>query len=126
MDVAGGFSLNPAIAGLPGSGFVATWAQYNGADYDVRARLFDSTGAPLGSDFIVTSLTDNSQFTPDVTVSGSHVFFAWTDFASRPEDGAAPGVRGRIFGVDEPPNDFNGDGKPTSCGRTTTARPRSG
>ena len=111
MDVAGGFSLNPAIAGLPGSGFVATWAQYNGADYDVRARLFDSTGAPLGSDFIVTSLTDASQFTPDVTVSGSHVFFAWTDFASRPEDGAAPGVRGRIFGVDEPPNDFNGDAR---------------
>ena len=64
MDVAGGFSLNPAIAGLPGSGFVATWAQYNGADYDVRARLFDSTGAPLGSDFIVTSLTDSFTIYP--------------------------------------------------------------
>jgi FG-GAP-like repeat len=123
MDVAGGFSLNPAIAGLPGSGFVATWAQHNGADYDVRARLFDSTGAPLGSDFIVTSLTDSSQFTPDVTVSGSHVFFAWTDFASRPEDGAATGVRGRIFGVDEPPNDFNGDARSDILWQSSSGMP---
>ena len=111
LDVTGGFSLNPQVHGAPGAGFVVTWAQWNGADYDVRARLFGSTGAPLGSDFIVTSLTDNSQFSPDVTVSGTHVFFAWTDFAARPEDSAAPGVRGRIFSVSEPPNDFNGDGK---------------
>jgi hypothetical protein len=109
MDVSGGFSLNPAIAGLPDGGFVATWAEYNGTDYDVRARLFDGTGAATGSNFIVTSLTDASQFTPDVTVSGSHVFFAWTDFAARPGDTSAPGIHGRIFGVSQPRNDFNGD-----------------
>ena len=97
VDAAGGFALNPAVARLPGDRFVVTWAEWNGADYDARARLFDSTGAPMGSNFIVTSLTNNSQFTPDVAVSGHEVFFSWTDFAARPEDSAAPGVRGRVF-----------------------------
>ena len=41
LDVTGGFSLNPQVHGAPGAGFVVTWAQWNGADYDVRARLFD-------------------------------------------------------------------------------------
>ena len=48
LDVGGGFSLNPRVSGESGVGFVVTWAEYNGADYDVRARLFDSTGAATG------------------------------------------------------------------------------
>ena len=99
IDVAGGFALNPQVAGLSGGGFVVTWADYNGADYDVRARLFGGDGNAIGSDFIVTSLTDASQFTPTVAVSDHNVMFAWVDFASRPGDTAAPGVRGRVFAV---------------------------
>ena len=95
LDVTGGFSLNPQVSGAPGAGFVVTWAQYNGADYDVRARLFDGHANAVGSDFIVTSLTDASQFTPTVAASDHHIFFAWTDFAARPTDTAAPGIRGR-------------------------------
>ena len=106
LDAPGGFSLNPQVSGAPGAGFVVTWAQYNGADYDVRARLFDGHANAVGSDFIVTSLTDASQFTPTVTASNHQIFFAWTDFAARPEDGAATGIRGRIFKVDD------GDGNP--------------
>jgi hypothetical protein len=96
-DAVGGFALDPAIARLPGDRFVVTWAEFNGADYDVRARLFDSAGAAMGSNFLVTSLTDASQFTADVAVSGSHVLFSWTDFGARPEDAAPTGIRGRIF-----------------------------
>ena len=99
LDVTGGFSLNPQVHGAPGAGFVVTWAQWNGADYDVRARLFDGHANAVGSDFIVTSLTDDSQFTPTVAASDHHIFFAWTDFAARPTDTAAPGIRGRSFGV---------------------------
>ena len=99
LDVTGGFSLNPQVHGAPGAGFVVTWAQWNGADYDVRARLFDGRANAVGSDFIVTSLTDNSQFTPTVAASDHHIFFAWTDFAARPTDTAAPGIRGRSFGI---------------------------
>ena len=106
LDVTGGFSLNPQVHGAPGAGFVVTWAQWNGADYDVRARLFDGRANAVGSDFIVTSLTDNSQFTPTVAASDHHIFFAWTDFAARPTDTAAPGIRGRSFGVQD------GDGNP--------------
>ena len=102
IDVTGGFSLNPQVSALPGGGFLVTWAQYNGADYDVRTRLFGSSGNAIGSDFVVTSLTDASQFTPTVAVSGHNVLFAWVDFASRPGDTAAPGVRGRIFAVTDP------------------------
>ena len=79
-----------------------TWAEFNGSDYDVRTRLFGSSGNAIGSDFVVTSLTDASQFTPTVAVSDYNVLFAWVDFASRPGDTAAPGVRGRIFAVTDP------------------------
>jgi len=106
IDATGGFSLNPQVSGAPGAGFVVTWAEFNGADYDVKARLFDGHTAAVGSEFIVTSLTDASQFTPTVAASDHHIFFAWTDFGSRPQDTAATGVRGRIFAVDD------GDGNP--------------
>jgi hypothetical protein len=99
LDVAGGFSLNPQVSGAPGAGFVATWAEFNGANYDVRARVYDGNLAALGSDFAVASLTDASQFTPTVAASGHHIFFAWTDFGARPQDGAPVGVRGRSFEV---------------------------
>jgi hypothetical protein len=110
VDVAGGFALDPAVTRLPGNRFVVTWAEFNGANYDVRARLFDSAGAAMGSNFVVTSLTDASQFTPDVAVSGHQVLFTWTDFGARPEDNSPVGIRGRMFNVNDPPSDFNGDG----------------
>ena len=99
VDVTGGFALNPQVSELPGGGFVVTWADWNGADYDARARLFGSSGTPIAPGFVVTSLADNSQFTPTVAVSDHNLLFVWTDFASRPGDTAAPGVRGQIFAV---------------------------
>ncbi len=106
LDAPGGFSLNPQVSGAPGAGFVVTWAEFNGSDYDVKARLFDGRVNGVGSEFIVTSATDASQFTPTVTASNHQIFFAWTDFGARPEDTVASGVRGRIFKVDD------GDGNP--------------
>jgi hypothetical protein len=105
LDAVGGFALNPQVSGAPGAGFVVTWAEFNGADYDVKARLFDGRANAVGSEFIVTSLTDASQFTPVVAATDHHIFFAWTDFGARPTDTAPTGIRGRIFGVHD--NDGN-------------------
>jgi hypothetical protein len=105
LDAVGGFSLNPQVSRAPGAGFVVTWAEFNGADYDVKARLFDGLGNGVGSEFIVTSLTDATQFTPVVSSSDHHIFFAWTDFGARPTDMSPVGIRGRIFGVHD--NDGN-------------------
>jgi hypothetical protein len=106
FDATGGLSFVPQVSGAPGAGFVVTWAEFNGADYDVKARLFDGLANGVGSEFIVTSLTDDLQFWPTVATSNHHIFFAWTDSAARPEDAAPSGVRGRVFGIDD------GDGNP--------------
>jgi hypothetical protein len=106
VDVTGGVVFNPQVSGAPGAGFVVTWAEFNGADYDVKARLFDGRANGVGSEFIVTSATDGSQFFPTVAASDHHIFFAWEDYAPRPGDGSPPGVRGRLFEV------HDGDGNP--------------
>jgi hypothetical protein len=101
LDVAGGFALDPQVSALPGAGFVATWAQWNGADYDVRARLYDGRLNAVGSDFIVTTTTSGSQFNPTVVASDREIIFAWTEFASKPGDTAPPSIGGRTFRIDD-------------------------
>jgi len=61
LDVTGGFSINPQVHGAPGAGFVVTWAQYNGADYDVRARLFDGHFADY-ADFLVSDSRKQNEY----------------------------------------------------------------
>jgi hypothetical protein len=106
LDAAGGFALDPQVSAMPGAGFVATWAQWNGADYDVRARLYDGHLNAVGSDFLVTTTTSGSQFNPTVAASDREIVFAWTEFASRPGDTAPPSIGGRSFRIDD------GDGNP--------------
>jgi hypothetical protein len=106
LDVAGGFALDPQVAAMPDSGFVATWAQWNGADYDVRARFYDGHLNAVGTDFVVTTTTAGSQFNPTVAVSDREIFFAWTEFGSKPGDTAPPSIGGRSFRIDD------GDGNP--------------
>lgn len=44
---------NPAIAGLPGGGFVVTWTDSD--SHTVRAQIFDPTGAKVGAEIVVPS-----------------------------------------------------------------------
>ncbi len=59
-----GYQNNPRIAGLVDGGFVVTWESYDFAefDYGIFAQIFNSTGAPVGSEFLVnTSFSEGYQ-----------------------------------------------------------------
>jgi hypothetical protein len=70
-----GPQLEAKVARL-GSGFVVTWASdgQDGDDFGVFARLFGSTGSPIGAEFQVSTHTLGYQRDPSVNGDGSGGF----------------------------------------------------
>jgi hypothetical protein len=107
----------PSVAFGASNSFVIAWQ--NGGDYfnpfDVDARRFASTGAPLGPSFLVSSYTSGSQEFPDVAADGDTRFVV--TWRSNGQDGAGHGVFARRFaaiGVFD--IDGDGDSDPLSDG----------
>jgi len=56
-----GLQVEPSIAALPGGGFVVAYDSFDlPSAPDMRARIFDANGAPVGDDFVVNSTTNSS------------------------------------------------------------------
>jgi len=69
--VTSGLGLNPTVVALPSGGFAVTWEAYNQFDdRDIRLRLFDASGAPLGAEVVVASGSAN-QTAPRLTLLAS-------------------------------------------------------
>src|SRR6185295_1662708 len=52
----------PNLAPLAGGGFIAVWDRSNDSFYfDVAARRFDQSGAPVGTEFVVNTYTTGTQ-----------------------------------------------------------------
>jgi Ca2+-binding RTX toxin-like protein len=88
--------IHPTVTALPNSHFVVTWmSSDNGADYDIRARLFDANGNPVGSDFVVNSTTASDQGDPTVTaLPDGHFVVTWHSYDG---DGSGVNIRARLF-----------------------------
>jgi hypothetical protein len=58
----------PAIAGLPGGGFVITWYGdgQNSLDYDIYAQRYAANSSALGAEFRVNTVTPNYQWYPAI------------------------------------------------------------
>jgi hypothetical protein len=87
--IAGALYAN--VAATQDGGFVVTWGVFVGpapdtSAYSVHERRFDPYGNPFGDDFVVNTLTDDSQYVPAIAITGGNVLTAWDDFASRPGD----------------------------------------
>jgi uncharacterized delta-60 repeat protein len=67
--------------------FVITWASENvdGSNYGVAGQLFNANGIAVGDEFIVNTITDNSQLYHDVAMLSDGRFVA--EFQSRNADG---------------------------------------
>ena len=75
----------PSVAVLPNGTRVVTWASYgqDGAGYGVYARLFDSNGTPLSSEFLVNGTTNLNENTPTVSALGDGGFIIfWQAYQS--------------------------------------------
>ncbi|WP_173977550.1 DUF4347 domain-containing protein, partial [Magnetospirillum sp. LM-5] len=72
----------PSLAGLSNGTFVATWMSYTqaGAEYEIMGRLYDSSGTPLGSEFIINQATAGDQEGPSVSaLQGGGFVVSWHD-----------------------------------------------
>jgi Ca2+-binding RTX toxin-like protein len=89
-------TIDPAVAGLAGGGFVVTWT--DAATNDIRAQVYDAAGAKVGGEFLVHTIDSTSeQYSPSVAALpwGGFVI-TWHDFSYRPDDSDGA-VRARIY-----------------------------
>lgn len=90
-DRASATSLGSGASGRSGN-FVVAWERVELGD--VAARRFDSTGAGLGTEFIVNAYTTGSQLEPDLACDASGNFLVvWKSF----HDGGGEGVSAQRF-----------------------------
>ena len=93
----------PAVA-MDGEGdFVVAWQSVGPAATDpdstsVQARLFSSSGSPLGDQFQVNTYTPGAQHQPDLAVDTDGDFVVvWRSFGSDNGDDSETSVQGRRF-----------------------------
>jgi hypothetical protein len=106
---AAGFAseIDPAVSGLPGGGFVATWTVNGGNAGDIYAQIFNSSGAKVGNQFLVNTTTALGQDFPAVSqISGGRFVITWDSSVSTSQYDSE--IRARIFSADGTPlgNDF--------------------
>jgi Ca2+-binding RTX toxin-like protein len=93
--VSAGHQVAPHVAGLAGGGFVVGWQESTAAS-DVRAQVFDSTGAKLGLDFFLGSETEGGQTAPVLAGLADGGFVA----AWNGTDASPPGVKAQVYAAD--------------------------
>jgi Cadherin domain len=106
---AAGFAseLTPAVSGIAGGGFVATWVVNGGSQGDIYAQIFNSSGAKVGGQFLVNTTTALGQEYPAVSqISGGRFVITWDSSVSTSQFDSE--IRARIFSADGTPlgNDF--------------------
>jgi Ca2+-binding RTX toxin-like protein len=86
-SAAPGSQFTPSVATLADGKFVVSWVTtdpaQDGSGNAIKAQLFDSSGAPIGAEFLVNTLTASSQFVPNVAALANGGFvISWDDWGS--------------------------------------------
>ena len=92
-----GYQYFPAVGADSAGNFVVVWVDeyHDGSGYGISGRRFNSSGAPLGSDFLVNTYTTGDQTGPHVAVAPAGNFVVvWQ---SDGQDGSGQGVFGQRF-----------------------------
>lgn len=100
-----GVQADGIVTGLEGGGYVVTWVDATGVDGDlgtIMARMFETDGTPLGSEFQVNTTATGDQYEPCVTaLAGGGFFIAWTDNSrgvdTGGDDASHFAIRGQLF-----------------------------
>ncbi|RVU15451.1 cadherin-like domain-containing protein [Methylobacterium oryzihabitans] len=96
----------PTITGLSHGGFVVSWQEYANYDdldinYDVKAQVFNSSGAKIGTEFLVNTSTYDEQSQPAITSLNSGGFVVtWYDYSGDGGDAWWGSVKAQVFGID--------------------------
>ena len=101
-----GTQAEPTITGSAGGGFVVAWMDWSRSADDpsfnaIRGQMFTAAGAPSGSEFLINTTIQGSQFQPTITgLEGDRFVVAWTDGSGTSGGGA---IRGQIYEADGTP-----------------------
>lgn len=104
LNLLGLARFNVRAKPLPTGGYVVAWNVYDPGSslhFDIRARVFDKTGKPVGPDFLVNQDQSGDQSAPEILVFGKSFAVAWTDKAT-------------LFQTTQPMRLFDFAGKPVS------------
>ncbi len=84
---------------LDSNGFVITWTSLGlDGSSEIKGRLFDSSGTPVGDEFSVNTYTDNDQLESRVSVlTDGRFVVTWQSWE---QDGSYRGVFGQMFDSD--------------------------
>jgi Ca2+-binding RTX toxin-like protein len=94
----------PKVTALATGGFVVTWESEDAGDGSggcIRARVFNAAGVALGNDFIVNTLSEGHQRTPDIIALNDGRFVVVWD--SEHASGTGGDIRARLFNADGSP-----------------------
>jgi len=90
----------PDVDAVPGGGFLVTWqGQTAGStDFNIYGQFFSDSGAKVGGEFVVNSVTAGNQTTArvDVLASGDIVVI-WTDNSALGSDTSGSGIKMQIL-----------------------------
>ena len=103
---------NPSIASDASGNFVVVWQSdgQDGSGFGVYARMFDTTGSPKGSEFIVNSNVTGDQCLPDVSYDGSGSYIVtWQSWGDHWD-----GAEYATYGIYK--REFDGSGVPATPG----------
>ena len=93
----------PTITSLANGGFVVSWTDFSGQGGDtsssgIKAQLYDASGARVGSEFLVNTVTQQGQTYQAITSLASGGFVvSWTDASGLSPDNKGTGIKAQIF-----------------------------
>ncbi|MGO1120473.1 calcium-binding protein [Rhodovibrionaceae bacterium A322] len=104
--VTGGDQNASDVAAVKG-GFVVVWKDESNASssppgddaggFAVRGQLFDTSGNPVGSEFLIPTATLNGQTNPSVTSYGDGFLVTWEDASGAYDDKSGTAIIGQVF-----------------------------
>ena len=95
--------FNPDVTGLADGKFVVVWKDFSqiGGDASgtgIKAQVFNGDGSLFGTEFLVNTSTNGTQFTPQIaTLADGRFVVTLTDGGENPGDLSGDAVRGQIF-----------------------------
>ncbi len=89
----------PSVTSMPDGGFVVTWQHFVSAtDSEIKAQFYDGTGAKVGSEITVNTLSGDYQERPVISsLLGGGFVIAWGDSSGLGGDSDGTSIKAQLF-----------------------------
>jgi hypothetical protein len=90
------YQSSPSVAARPEGGFVVVWQSYeqDSDGYGIFGQRYNANGAPVGTEFAVSTHTSSYQYRADVAAAANGFVVVWESYA---QDGEYGGIFGQRF-----------------------------